>query len=365
LSEIKKRKSEHIQICLERDVQSQLINTGFSDIHLIHRAIPRSSLQDVDLSITLFDHTLSAPLIIEAMTGGTKKAAKINEALAEAASHFNVAMGVGSQRVALEDPGVESTFKVAREKAPHILLIGNLGLPQILEDSSLVNISRAIKMIDADAFAIHLNILQEAMQPDGDTYFTNFSADIKEIVSKTPVPLIAKETGSGIAFEEAQLLEDLGFKAIDVGGAGGTSWAAVEYHRARINNYKLQERLGNVFWDWGIPTAVSTFEVSQKTQLKVISSGGIRTGVDAAKAIALGADAFGLAIPLLKPALDGDLNSVFQMFINELKTAMFLVGARSIKELKNCPLVITGKTGEWLQHRGFKPEKFARRKSVS
>lgn len=343
-------------------MQARTIRTGFDDIYLIHRALPETSLEEIDLSVNLFGHRLDAPIVIEAMTGGTERAAKINAALAEAAEEFKVALGVGSQRAALEDPGLAYTFRVARDKAPSILLIGNLGAPQIIGENGLDNVHEAVKMIDADALAIHLNSLQEAMQPEGTPSFKGLTGKIREITREVKVPIIAKETGAGFACEEARLLESLGVKGIDVSGAGGTSWAAVESYRAKMRRDEARERLGNSFWDWGIPTAVSTVEASQSTRLTVISSGGIRTGVDAAKALALGGDAVGLALPLLKPAIEGKVSGSLQSLIRELKIAMFLVGAKSVEELKQTPLVITGRTAEWLNIRGFKPEKYAKRR---
>jgi len=362
LAETKQRKAEHINICVENDVQARYICTGFDDIYLVHRALPESSLEEIDTSVDLFGHRLAAPIVIEAMTGGTEKAAKINEALAETAEEFKIALGVGSQRAALEDSNLVYTFRVARDRAPHVLLIGNLGAPQIIGENGLENVHEAIKMIDADAFAIHLNSLQEAMQPEGNTSFKGLAEKIREITHNMRVPIISKETGAGFASEEARLLESLGVKGIDVGGAGGTSWAAVESYRAKMRKDELRERLGNIFWDWGIPTAVSTVEVSQSTQLTVISSGGIRTGFDAAKALALGGDAVGLALPLLKPAMDGTVSDFLEALIKELRIAMFLLGAKSVEELKQTPVVITGRTAEWLCARGFKPEKYARRR---
>ncbi len=365
LAETKRRKIEHIDICVEKDVQAHLISTGLEDIYLIHKALPEISLEEINTSTELFGHKLAAPIIVEGMTGGTEKAAKINEALAEAVEDFKIALGIGSQRVALEDPSLAYTFSIARDKAPHALLIGNLGAPQIAGEDGLANVQRAVKMIDADAFAIHLNSLQEVMQPEGNTSFKQLSEKIREITSKVQVPIIAKETGAGFASEEAKLLEKIGVKAIDIGGAGGTSWAAVESYRAKMRRERSRERLGNVFWDWGIPTAVSTVEVSQTTQLTVIASGGIRTGIDIAKAIALGADAAGLALPLLKPALEGEVSNVLQMLVNQVKTAMFLIGVKSVRELKQTPLIITGKTAQWLSFRGFKLEKYAVRRVTS
>lgn len=358
----RRRKSEHLDICIESDVQAHSISTGFDDIHLIHKALSDVCFDEIDLAIELFDHKLAAPIVIEAMTGGTEKAAKINEALAEAAKEFNIALGVGSQRVALEDPSLAYTFQVTRTKAPQTFLIGNLGIPQMMGGAGLENVKKAVRMIGADAFAIHLNSLQEAIQPEGKTSYRGVTERLREVASCVGVPIIAKETGAGFAFDEASLLESVGVKGIDIGGAGGTSWAGVEYYRARMRADRSREMLGRVFWDWGIPTAVSTAEVSQATQLTVIASGGVRTGIDAVKAIALGADAVGLALPLLKPALEGNLVGVLQTLIDEMKTAMFLLGARSMKELKQSPVVITGTTAEWLRTRGLKPEKYARRR---
>ena len=360
--ETERRKAEHIDICIENDVQAHSVKTGFDDIYLIHKALPELSLGEINTSLKLFGHKLAAPIVVEAMTGGTERAAKINEALAKAAEDFKIAMSVGSQRVALEDPDLIYTFKVARENAPNVLLIGNLGAPQILGPDGLAKVKKAIKMIDADAFAIHLNSLQEAMQPEGETAYKGVLKKIREIALKIEVPIIVKETGAGIACEEAKLLEDAGVDGIDIAGAGGTSWAAVESYRAKIRLNKFQENLGKIFWDWGVPTAISTVEVSQTTQMTVIASGGIRTGIDVAKAIALGAEAVGLALPLLKPALEGKLNEALQMLVNEFRTSMFLVGAKSLKELECTPLVITGRTSEWLRLRGFKPERYAERR---
>jgi len=364
LIETKNRKDDHIKICVENKVQAHSLRTGLEDVFLIHRALPHISLDEIDTSIEFFGQKLKAPIVIEAMTGGTKKGAEINTALAEVVETLGLAMGVGSQRVALEDSRLEGSFKVVREKAPHAFLIGNLGATQILKRNNLRDIRRAIEMIDADAFAIHLNPLQEAIQPEGDTSFKNVLEKIREIASSLSIPLIVKETGAGIAFEEARLLKKAGVKGIDVSGAGGTSWAAVESFRAKIASDTLHERLGKVFWDWGIPTAISIVEVSQTTQLTLVASGGIRTGIDATKALALGADAFGLALPLLKPALERRVKPFLKTLIEEIKMAMFLVGAKDVEKLKETPLVILGKTADWLRIRGFKPEKYAQKRNI-
>lgn len=358
----KNRKEDHIDICIDKDIQAQNKSTGLEDIYLIHRALPEISLNEINTSTTIFDHKLKAPIVIEAMTGGTRKALVINSALAEAAEKLGLAMGVGSQRVALENPQLEESFKVVRKKAPNAFLIGNLGASQILKKNSFNEIQKAIDMIDADAFAIHLNPLQEAIQPEGSASFSGVLKKIREIATELSVPLLIKETGAGISFEDAVLLEEAGVKGIDVSGAGGTSWAAVESFRAKKTFDELHERLGKVFWDWGIPTAVSIIEVKQTTQLTLIASGGIRTGIEATKTLALGANAVGIASPLLKSALEGGVENVLKTLIEEIKMTMFLVGANTIEKLNETPLVITNHVAEWLRLRGIKPEKYARRR---
>lgn len=363
MTETEKRKLSHIRICAEKNVQARSVSTGFEDVFLVHRALPGISLQEIDTSIDFFGHKLSAPIVIEAMTGGTREATDVNAALAEAAETLGLAMGVGSQRAAIEDSNLENTFRIAREKAPHAFLIANLGAPQLSRGYGLRDAQKAIDMIDADALAIHLNPLQEAVQPEGDTSYRGVAAKIEEIATALTVPVIVKETGAGIAAEEAEIFEGAGVRGIDVGGAGGTSWAAVEYLRAKETKDLKRERLGETFWNWGIPTAASIVEVCQSTKLTVIASGGIRTGIDVTKAIALGADAVGLALPLLKPALEGPRKVIWalHMLINELKTAMFLTGAKGLQSLKSSAVVITGSLADWLRVRGFEPEKYARR----
>lgn len=363
-TETEERKLSHIRICATERIQARSIKTGFEEVHLVHRALPEISHREVDASTEIFGHKLAAPIIIAAMTGGTKMAEKINAALAEAAEKLGLGMGVGSQRVALENPRLAYTFKIARKKAPHIFLVANIGCPQLAKGWGVKEAQRAVEMIEADALAIHLNPLQEVVQAEGQTDFRGALQKIREIAQSLSVPIIAKETGSGVAAEEAEALEEAGVKGIDIGGAGGTSWAAVEYHRAKKAGDKLRQRLGLLFWDWGIPTVVSLIEVKNLTRLTVIATGGVRTGVDMAKSLALGSDAVGIALPLLKPAMVSSDEVVKELnhLIIELKTAMFLTGAKSIRDLRKVPVVITGKTADWLEARGFKPEEYARRR---
>jgi len=362
-NQIEKRKTDHIQICLEENVQARHVTTGFEDIHLIHKALPEIDRNKINLSTIVLNHKFSAPLIVEAITGGTAEATKVNVAIAQAIEQLGLGMGVGSQRAAIENPKLESSFRIVREKAPTAFLIANIGGPQIARKYGVKDAEKAVKMINADALAIHLNPLQEAVQPEGETNYKGVLNKIKEIAQALDVPVIVKETGAGIAAEEAKILENAGVAAIDVAGAGGTSWAAVEYHRAKKLRDEHRQRLGETLWDWGIPTAVSVVEVTQSVHLTVIASGGVRSGMDVAKALALGANLAGLALPILRPATKGseEVKKELQLIIEELRNTMFLVGADSVQKLKEAPVVITGKTADWLRDRGFKPEAYARR----
>ena len=348
---ISDRKLEHLLLCAHCDVQYNSKKTGFEDIELIHRALPEVNKEKIDLSTELLGKELKSPIIISAMTGGHPSALPINRELAKAVDKMGIGMGLGSQRAAIENPELISTYDVARKEAPSSLLIGNIGAPQI------EYAPQAVEMIDADALAVHLNPLQESIQPEGDIDATGFLDSIGEIVKTVEVPVIAKETGAGISYEDAILLEKKGVDAIDVAGSGGTSWAAVETYRAD-DTY-----MGDLYWDWGIPTAISTVEVTQSVNIPVISSGGIRSGLDAAKAIALGADSVGIALPVLKEAYMGykEVMKVIERFQESLKAAMFLVGASNLDELKSSKMVIRGQTREWLNERGFDTQKYARR----
>jgi isopentenyl-diphosphate delta-isomerase len=362
-SDIESRKRRHIRVVLEEDVQNEG-SSGLQDVHLIHRALPEIDLDDVSTDIHLFGRDLSAPIIISAMTGGIEEAGRINEALAEVAEAYGLGIGVGSQRIALEDPRREGTFRIVRDRAPSSLVIGNLGCPQLSMGWGPREARRCIDMIDADALAIHMNPLQEAIQVRGEARYRGLLEKIREIAEELDRPVIMKETGCGVSLEDALLIERAGAKGIDVSGAGGTSWAAVEQHIAREEGETRQEALGRSLRYWGIPTAISVVEVSMSTELKVIASGGIRTGVDAAKAIALGADAVGIARPFLERAVRGReaLEDYVEQLLMELKTAMFLTGSGRVEELRRRPVVILGRTAEWLRLRGFRPEDYSMRR---
>lgn len=347
---ISDRKLEHLLICENYDVEFKDKTTGFEDIELIHNVLPEIDKQKIDLSTEAFGKKLDSPLFITAITGGHPAAKEINKQLAIAAENNNIGLGVGSQRAACEHPELQDTYAVVRENAPNCLLVGNIGAPQL-------NLAeKAVEILDADILAIHLNPLQESIQPEGDLDARGYTDLIGKITDTVDIPVLAKETGCGISAESAKTLVDAGVDFIDIEGAGGTSWAAVETYRAE------DRYLGEIFWDWGIPTAVSTAEVTNAVNVPVISSGGIRNGLQAAKAIALGADAVGMALPFLKNSTSQDqLNKFIQRFNDSLRIAMFLVGAKNIDELKQSRLVIRGKTREWLTERGINTKNYSRR----
>ncbi len=358
-----KRKADHINICLDQFAQAKKVTPGFEDIHFIHKALPEINKQEIDLSTKFLGHKLAAPIIVGAMTGGTTEAAVINSVIAETVEALQIGMGVGSQRVALEDQSLEKTFAIAREKAPTAFLIANIGGVQLVNGYGVKEIKKTIKMIDADAVAIHLNSLQEAIQPEGQTNFKGIIKRISEITAAIDKPVIVKETGCGIAMEEAKKLEDVGVKAIDVGGTGGTSFAAVEFFRTKGEENHVQHLLGDAFWDWGIPTVTSIAEIVPKVTIPIIASGGIRSGLDIAKALALKSSLSSIARPILRTAVCGvkETKNLLSFLMAELKNVMFLVGAKNIQDLHSTPLLITGKTAEWLRLRGCNIESYSRR----
>jgi isopentenyl-diphosphate delta-isomerase len=355
-----KRKAEHIRICLEQKSQSRKVTSGFEDINLVYRALPEINKQKISLATSFLGKKLSAPLIVGAMTGGTEEATQINASIAQAVEKLGLGMGVGSQRAAIEDKKLEKTYAIARKMAPTAFLIANIGGVQLVHGYGIKEVKRVIEMIDADAVAVHLNALQEAIQPEGQTNFKGVLAKIGEIAGELDKPIIVKETGSGISAEDAKALEAAGVKAIDVGGVGGTSFAAVEYYRIGKEG---RHNLGEAFWDWGIPTAISLIETTQTVKLPVIASGGVRSGIDIAKALALNASLASICQPVLQAAVKGakETEDTLTIYIEELKTAMFLVGAEKTADLPKKPIVITDKTAQWLKTRGFNIEDYAKR----
>ncbi|AGB31206.1 isopentenyl pyrophosphate isomerase [Natrinema pellirubrum DSM 15624] len=350
-SETEDRKDDHIRIVQERDVETT--GTGFEDVHLVHDALPELDYDAIDPAIEFLGHELSAPIFIESMTGGHRNTTAINRALARAASETGIAMGLGSQRAGLEldDDGVLESYTVVRDVAPDAFIYGNLGAAQ-LREYDIETVERAVAMIEADALAVHLNFLQEAVQPEGDVDGRDCLAAIERVAADLSVPIIVKETGNGISGETARKLSAAGVHAIDVAGKGGTTWSGIEAYRAATANEPRQQRIGTLFRDWGIPTAASTLECVAEHDC-VIASGGVRTGLDVAKAIAVGARAGGLAKPFLKPATNGP-DAVIERIedlIAELRTAMFVTGSGSIDALQRTEYVLQGETREYVEQR--------------
>ncbi len=332
------RKSEHLRILLKEDVRFRNLTTGLERYHFIHQALPEVNRDDIDLSKSLLGKDLSAPLIISSMTGGTEEAETVNKNLALAAQIHGLGMGVGSQRTALEEPNLSHTYQV-RDVAPDILLLANLGAVQLNYGYGIKRCQQAVEMIEADGLILHLNPLQEALQPEGNTDFSGLLAKIEEVCRGLSVPVIVKEVGWGISEDVARRLANAGVAAIDAAGTGGTSWSEVEMHRV-VN--ESSRRIAAAFADWGIPTAESIQMVRRGAPgVTLIASGGIRTGVEAAKSIALGADAAALATPFLKPATVSSeaVGEKIREILEELRTAMFCVGARNLQELKSAPLL--------------------------
>jgi isopentenyl-diphosphate delta-isomerase len=331
------RKSDHIRINLEEDVNSSL-TTGLEGYNFIHEALPDINLEDVNLCVEVFRKRLEAPILISSMTGGTKEATKINLNLAAAAQKTGIAMGIGSQRAAIEDPELIESFQV-RKVAPDILLFANLGAIQLNYGYSLGECQRAVEMIEADALILHLNPLQEAVQPEGNTRFAKLLEKIEEICKNLPVPVIAKEVGWGFSGQTAKKLSAAGVTAIDIAGAGGTSWTQVEMHRAKTED---RAKLASAFFDWGIPTAESIAQVKEAApELIIFGSGGLRTGIDIAKCIALGASLGGIASPLLKAANNSAEMTIqkIQEISNEIRVCMFAAGIEDHEQLQKAPLV--------------------------
>ncbi|MFX0013487.1 MAG: type 2 isopentenyl-diphosphate Delta-isomerase [Promethearchaeota archaeon] len=352
------RKLAHIQICLEHDVQARNITTGLEDISFVHHATTDLNLDEVDLSAKIFNKKLSLPLIISGMTGGHGFTHKLNALLSQAVEQTNIGMGIGSQRAALENEDVRESFNVVRENAPSSLIIGNIGAGQLAQGLTESQFQEIIDMIDADALAVHFNPLQEAIQPEGDTQLSGLHKKIEQLIQNCSIPVIAKEVGSGFSIHDIKQIKKMGFKAIDIQGAGGTSWAGVEAIRTTLSKYK---NTGEVFWDWGVPTALSTVLAIKNFNGVIIGSGGVRNGLDIAKLIALGADAGGMAIPFLFVVQKHSTEAVVQKIEEieyQLKLACFLTGSRNLSDLQKAPLVISGKVAELMKIHGIEPSSY-------
>jgi len=330
-TELVNRKSDHIKINLEQDVRSAL-TTGLENVRFIHEALPELDLNRLDTTLSLFARRLAAPILVSSMTGGTAKAETINLRLAEAAQEVGVAMGVGSQRAALEHPEQAATFQV-RRVAPDILLFANLGAVQLNYGYTLEHCRRVVDMIQADALILHLNPLQEAVQAGGDVNFDGVAKKIEEICKNIEVPVVAKEVGWGISERTAKLLADCGVSAIDVAGAGGTSWSQVEMHRAPD---EFTRQLAATFVGWGIPTAESILNVKRTVpEMTVFASGGLKDGLDIAKSIALGATLGGMAGQFLKAAAVSTEKAIEMMNLTkrQIEVTMFAAGVEKLDGL--------------------------------
>ncbi|HHY55968.1 MAG TPA: type 2 isopentenyl-diphosphate Delta-isomerase [Chloroflexi bacterium] len=335
---IDQRKADHIRINVTENVQFPNLTTGLERYRLVHQALPEVDLHEVCLEVSLFGKRVHAPLLISSMTGGTEQAAFINRNLAEAAQAQRVAMGVGSQRAGIEHASVRQTFRV-RDVAPDVLLFANLGAVQFNYGYTVDQCRRAVEMIDADALILHLNPLQEAVQPEGDVNWRGLLDKIADVCARLGKPVIVKEVGWGISAQTARRLIEAGVSAIDVAGAGGTSWSQVEMHRAPTERLR---RLAGAFADWGIPTADSLAAAAQvradlgRADVHLFASGGIRTGQDIVKCVALGADLVGLASPFLKAAMESAEAVIEEMelLIAEARIAMFCSGAETIDALR-------------------------------
>jgi len=338
MNQIESRKDEHVRIALEKNVNAS--HNYWDDIFLKHNALPEINKNDIDLSTVFIDKKLDAPLLISGMTGGYDKAKRINERLAAAAEKYRLAMGVGSQRAGLKTKRLKETYQVIKEyDIP--FRIGNIGASQLVmwgHEKTVSFVSEMIEMIDADAIAICLNFLQEVIQFEGEADANGVFDGIKQLAEHVDIPIIVKESGAGISFDVAQRLMDTSIAAIDIGGMSGTSFAAIEHYRAHLHFDRLHARGGKTFWDWGIPSPQSLVEVLDATsgKIPVIASGGIRNGLDAARALALGADVVGMANSVLKAAMNSKKETLFEIdaIVKELRAAMFLTGCDTVKELK-------------------------------
>lgn len=328
------RKLEHLRINLKENVQFRQTTSGLEHYRFIHQALPELYLNDVSLATTFFNRPLRAPILISSMTGGAHEAERINLTLASAAQATGIAMGLGSQRAAIQDETMAYTYQV-RRVAPDILLFANLGAIQLNYDYTVDECRRAVEMIHADALILHLNSIQEAVQAGGNTNWKGLLNQIEKVCRALEVPVIGKEVGFGISEQAARQLASAGIAAIDVAGAGGTSWAAVEAHRAPSS---FLRELAEAFWDWGIPTTDSLLQAHRGApNLPLIASGGIKDGIDAAKCVVLGAGLVGYASPMLKLADRGveDVIDGIKMIEEQMRVAMFGIGAENLDALKN------------------------------
>lgn len=343
-SDIHERKADHLDLCATDAVSFRDRTTLLEGVRLIHQSLPEASLQDIDTSLTLLGKTLRAPILIAGMTGGHERAAGINQTLAAIADERGYAFGLGSQRAMHKDPGKAWTYEV-RKHAPNTLLLGNVGVVQARELPS-TELEQMVRQVGADALCVHMNPAMELIQPGGDRDFRGGLETFKRLWAELDFPIIAKETGSGLSATTAARLHSVGVRHVDTSGAGGTSWVGVETLRAS----GAARDLGEALWDWGIPTAASVHYCVQ-AGMTTIATGGIRGGLDIARAIALGATCAGIARPVYQALLDGGREGA-EAFVDglerELRAVMLLCGARTLDELRQAPKVISGELRNWL-----------------
>jgi isopentenyl-diphosphate delta-isomerase len=350
--DIAKRKADHLEVAASGRADFRARSTLLEDVHLVHQSLPELAADEIDLSTELLGRRLSAPLVISGMTGGTEEAARINRDLAAVADALGIAFGVGSQRAMALYPELESTFQV-KDAAPGVFLIGNLGAVQAREMGA-ARVAELAARIGADAMAIHLNPAQEMIQDKGDRDFRGALAAVAELRATLEIPLLVKETGCGLSRETARALHGVGVRAVDVSGAGGTSWVAVEAQRAAEGS--AARTLGEELWDWGIPTAVSVVACARE-ELAVIATGGLRSGLDVARALALGASAGGLAAPVLRAQRAGgapEARRFLEQVLRSLATVALLCGCRRALDLARAPRHLGAELGGWLDDLGLR-----------
>ncbi len=347
------RKLEHIEIVLKKEVEPQR-TTLLEQVYLEHNSSPDLSIDDIDLSSMFLGKRIAAPVMIAGMTGGHPDTTKINGALAEIAEELNIAIGVGSQRAALEDQSLEYTFSIVREKAPSIPVVANIGGAQLVKGYGIKEAMRAVSMIKADAIAIHLNPAQEVFQPEGDKNFKGLVKIVEELVDNLEVPVIIKETGTGLSGSVARTFAEVGVEYFDISGLGGTSWVMVEKYRSKDATLS---NIADLYSSWGIPTALSIIDlVYNVPSIHIIASGGIRNGLEAAKALALGAEVVAFAAPVLRRLLNESKESAknyIKKVIEELKTALFLTGSNKPLKLWSCNLHFGGEIIYWMYSKGI------------
>ncbi|WP_449461744.1 type 2 isopentenyl-diphosphate Delta-isomerase [Tardisphaera miroshnichenkoae] len=341
------RKKDHIRIALTSDVVPQRFRSQFDQVVLVHEALPSIGIDDVNTSTLVFGKKLEAPIIVGAMTGGAPGTDVINGNIAEAVEEAGLGMGVGSQRAALMESSLEYTFRVIRRKAPGALVLANLGASNARK-MSVAELKRAVEMVEADALEIHLNMLQELLQPEGEPNFRGLEEGLDSICDEVGVPVLIKETGSGISRDTALRLKGKKLAGFDVGGAGGTSFALIEGRRRSDN-------MAEAFSDWGIPTVASVMEIRSVSDKLIVASGGLRNGVDAAKSIAIGANLASFARPLLRPAAKSpqDVKGFLDQVKLQLKMTMVLTNSRDLQALMKVPYVLFGDMAAWAEQRGL------------